>query len=79
MAKTLGNVHNYCSDTVPECGLAGQWCKHEPMPKFGHGAESRVQGRDLRQRSHLEPGHGARVEYSTRWVLMWTDVNRHSF
>ena len=59
MAKTLGSVHTYCLETVPECRLARHWCKHTFFSTTHAG--SRVQGRDLRfrQPSHLEPGYDA--------------------
>lgn len=65
MAKTLGSVHTCCLGGCLSAVSLGTGVNtpffQEPMPKFGLGAGSRVQGRDLRLRepSHLESGYDA--------------------
>ena len=50
----------------------------EPMAKFGLGAGSRVQGRNLRQRSHLEPSYDASTKVQSQEFLESSKVGTRS-
>lgn len=50
----------------------------EPIPKFRHGAGSRVQGRNLRQRSHLEPSYDASTKLQGQEFLWSSKVGTRS-